>query len=206
MHFLPDVYVQCDVCKGKRYNRETLEVKFRDHSISDVLDMTIEAAAELFKAVPSIAEKMETLKRDRLGYISVGRQATTLSGGEAQRVKLSKELSRRATGRTLYILDEPTTGLHFHDVKKLLEVLHELVDNGNTRLGLAHNLEVIKTADWVIDLGPEGGDGGGEIVAAGTPEEIVKAPRSYTGKFLAPVLKKSAAKPRKGNAASEAAE
>src|SRR6201995_4249356 len=165
MHFLPDVYVQCDVCKGKRYNRETLEVKFRDYSISDVLDMTIEAGAELFKAVPSIAEKLETLKSVGLGYISIGQQATTLSGGEAQRVKLSKELSRRATGRTLYILDEPTTGLHFHDVKKLLEVLHELVDNGNTRLGLAHNLEVIKTADWIIDLGPEGGDGGGEIVA-----------------------------------------
>ena len=167
MHFLPDVYVQCDVCKGKRYNRETLEVKFRDYSIADVLDMTVEAGADLFKAVPSIREKLETLKRVGLGYICIGQQATTLSGGEAQRVKLSKELSRRATGRTLYILDEPTTGLHFHDVKKLLEVLHELVDNGNTVVVIEHNLEVIKTADWIIDLGPEGGDGGGEIVAAG---------------------------------------
>jgi excinuclease ABC subunit A len=189
MHFLPDVYVQCDVCKGKRYNRETLEVKFRDHSISDVLDMTVEAGADLFKAVPSIAEKLETLKRVGLGYISVGQQATTLSGGEAQRVKLSKELSRRATGRTLYILDEPTTGLHFHDVKKLLEVLQELVDQGNTVVVIEHNLEVIKTADWIVDLGPEGGDGGGEIVAMGTPEEVAKNPRSYTGQYLKPLLK-----------------
>jgi excinuclease ABC subunit A len=189
MHFLPDVYVQCDVCKGKRYNRETLEVKFRDKSISDILDMTVEAGAELFKAVPSIAEKLETLKRVGLGYISVGQQATTLSGGEAQRVKLSKELSRRATGRTLYILDEPTTGLHFHDVRKLLEVLHELVDNGNTVVVIEHNLEVIKTADWIIDLGPEGGDGGGEIVAQGTPEDVVKVARSYTGRYLKPLLK-----------------
>ncbi|HYS46040.1 MAG TPA: excinuclease ABC subunit UvrA, partial [Rhizomicrobium sp.] len=178
MHFLPDVYVQCDVCSGKRYNRETLEVKFRDYSISDVLDMTIEAGAELFKAVPSIAEKLETLKRVGLGYISIGQQATTLSGGEAQRVKLSKELSRRATGRTLYILDEPTTGLHFHDVKKLLEVLQELVNQGNTVVVIEHNLEVIKTADWILDLGPEGGDGGGEIVASGTPEEVARNPRS----------------------------
>jgi excinuclease ABC subunit A len=191
MHFLPDVYVQCDVCKGKRYNRETLEVKFRDHSISDVLDMTVEAGAELFKAVPSIAEKLETLKRVGLGYISVGQQATTLSGGEAQRVKLSKELSRRATGRTLYILDEPTTGLHFHDVKKLLEVLQELVDQGNTVVVIEHNLEVIKTADWIVDLGPEGGDGGGEIVAMGTPEEVAKNPRSYTGQYLKPLLKQN---------------
>jgi excinuclease ABC subunit A len=189
MHFLPDVYVQCDVCKGKRYNRETLEVKFRDYSISDVLDMTIEAGAELFKAVPSIAEKLETLKRVGLGYISIGQQATTLSGGEAQRVKLSKELSRRATGRTLYILDEPTTGLHFHDVKKLLEVLQELVDQGNTVVVIEHNLEVIKTADWIVDLGPEGGDGGGEIVASGTPEEVAKIARSYTGQYLKPLLK-----------------
>jgi len=189
MHFLPDVYVQCDVCKGKRYNRETLEVKFRDHSISDVLDMTIEAGAELFKAVPSIAEKLETLKRVGLGYIAIGQQATTLSGGEAQRVKLSKELSRRATGRTLYILDEPTTGLHFHDVKKLLEVLQELVDQGNTVVVIEHNLEVIKTADWIVDLGPEGGDGGGEIVASGTPEDVAKNPRSYTGQYLKPLLK-----------------
>jgi excinuclease ABC subunit A len=189
MHFLPDVYVQCDVCKGKRYNRETLEVKFRDHSIADVLDMTVEAGAELFKAVPSIREKLDTLKRVGLGYISIGQQATTLSGGEAQRVKLSKELSRRATGRTLYILDEPTTGLHFHDVKKLLDVLHELVENGNTVVVIEHNLEVIKTADWIVDLGPEGGDGGGEIVASGTPEEVAKVARSYTGQYLKPLLK-----------------
>jgi excinuclease ABC subunit A len=192
MHFLPDVYVQCDVCQGKRYNRETLEVKFRDKSISDVLDMTIEAGAELFRAVPSIAEKLETLKRVGLGYISIGQQATTLSGGEAQRVKLSKELSRRATGRTLYILDEPTTGLHFHDVKKLLQVLQELVDQGNTVVVIEHNLEVIKTADWIIDLGPEGGDGGGEIVASGTPEEVAKVARSYTGHYLKPLLKAAA--------------
>jgi excinuclease ABC subunit A len=196
MHFLPDVYVQCDVCQGKRYNRETLEVKFRDRSISDVLDMTIEAGAELFKAVPSIAEKLETLKRVGLGYISIGQQATTLSGGEAQRVKLSKELSRRATGRTLYILDEPTTGLHFHDVKKLLDVLQELVDQGNTVVVIEHNLEVIKTADWILDLGPEGGDGGGEIVASGTPEEVAKNPRSYTGHYLKPLLKNAAAPKR----------
>jgi excinuclease ABC subunit A len=189
MHFLPDVYVQCDVCKGKRYNRETLEVKFRDHSIADVLDMTIEAGAELFRAVPSIAEKLETLKRVGLGYISIGQQATTLSGGEAQRVKLSKELSRRATGRTLYILDEPTTGLHFHDVKKLLQVLQELVDQGNTVVVIEHNLEVIKIADWIVDLGPEGGDGGGEIVASGTPEDVAKNARSYTGHYLKPLLK-----------------
>ena len=189
MHFLPDVYVQCDVCQGKRYNRETLEVKFRDYSIADVLDMTVEAGAALFKAVPSIAEKLETLTRVGLGYISIGQQATTLSGGEAQRVKLSKELSRRATGRTLYILDEPTTGLHFHDVKKLLEVLHELVDAGNTVVVIEHNLEVIKTADWVIDLGPEGGDGGGEIVASGTPEDVAKVARSYTGQYLKTLLK-----------------
>ena len=200
MHFLPDVYVQCDVCGGKRYNRETLEVKFRDYSISDVLEMTVEAGAELFKAVPSIAEKLETLKRVGLGYISIGQQATTLSGGEAQRVKLSKELSRRATGRTLYILDEPTTGLHFHDVKKLLEVLQELVDQGNTVVVIEHNLEVIKTADWIVDLGPEGGDGGGEIVASGTPEDVAKNPRSYTGQYLKPLLK-NASQPKKLKAA-----
>jgi excinuclease ABC subunit A len=194
MHFLPDVYVQCDTCKGKRYNRETLEVKFRDHSIADILDMTIEQGAELFKAVPSIGEKLETLKRVGLGYIAIGQQATTLSGGEAQRVKLSKELSRRATGRTLYILDEPTTGLHFHDTKKLLEVLQELVETGNTVVVIEHNLEVIKTADWIIDLGPEGGDGGGEIVASGTPEDVVKVARSYTGHYLKPLLKPAPAK------------
>ena len=192
MHFLPDVYVQCDVCKGKRYNRETLEVKFRDYSIADVLDMTVEAGAELFKAVPAVREKLDTLTRVGLGYISIGQQATTLSGGEAQRVKLSKELSRRATGRTLYILDEPTTGLHFHDVAKLLDVLHELVENGNTVVVIEHNLEVIKTADWIIDLGPEGGDGGGEIVASGTPEDVAKVARSYTGQYLKPLLKGTA--------------
>jgi excinuclease ABC subunit A len=203
MHFLPDVYVTCDVCKGKRYDRETLEVKYRQKSIADVLDMTVEEAAELFKAVPAIREKMETLKRVGLDYIHVGQQATTLSGGEAQRVKLSKELSRRSTGRTLYILDEPTTGLHFHDVRKLLEVLHELVDQGNTVVVIEHNLEVIKTADWVIDMGPEGGDGGGEIVAAGTPEDIVKSKRSYTGQFLREVLARRPAvveKPRRAAA------
>ncbi len=188
MHFLPDVYVTCDVCKGRRYDRETLEVKYRDRSIADVLDMTVEEARELFKAVPSIREKMVTLARVGLGYVNVGQQATTLSGGEAQRVKLSKELSRRSTGRTLYILDEPTTGLHFHDVKKLLEVLHELVEQGNSVVVIEHNLEVIKTADWIIDLGPEGGDGGGEIVAIGTPEDIIREPRSHTGKFLKGVL------------------
>jgi excinuclease ABC subunit A len=188
MHFLPDVYVTCDVCKGKRYNRETLEVMFKNKSIADVLDMTVEEGAAFFKAVPSVREKLETLHRVGLDYIKVGQQATTLSGGEAQRVKLSKELSKRATGRTLYILDEPTTGLHFHDVKKLLEVLHELVDQGNTVVVIEHNLEVIKTADWVIDLGPEGGDGGGEIVAAGPPEAVAKEKRSHTGRFLAEVL------------------
>ena len=189
MHFLPDVYVTCDVCHGKRYNRETLDVLYRDKSIADVLDMTVEEGAEFFKAVPSIRDKMDTLQRVGLGYIHIGQPATTLSGGEAQRVKLSKELSRRATGRTLYILDEPTTGLHFADVEKLLEVLHALVDQGNTVLVIEHNLEVIKTADWIIDLGPEGGTGGGEIVAAGTPEDVARVPRSYTGQYLAPYLK-----------------
>lgn len=190
MHFLPDVYVTCDTCKGKRYNRETLEVLFKGKSIADVLDMTVEEAAEFFKAVPRVRETFKTLHRVGLDYIHVGQQATTLSGGEAQRVKLAKELSKRATGRTLYILDEPTTGLHFHDVAKLLEVLHELVNQGNSVVVIEHNLEVIKTADWVIDLGPEGGDGGGEIVAWGPPEDIAKSSRSYTGKFLKPVLAK----------------
>jgi excinuclease ABC subunit A len=190
MHFLPDVYVTCDVCKGKRYDRETLEVKFRDKSIADVLDMTVEEAAILFKAVPSIREKMETLARVGLDYVKVGQQATTLSGGEAQRVKLSKELSRRATGRTLYILDEPTTGLHFHDVAKLLEVLHELVDQGNTVVVIEHNLEVIKTADWIIDMGPEGGDGGGMIVAQGTPEDVIQSGAGHTARFLKDVMKR----------------
>jgi excinuclease ABC subunit A len=200
MHFLPDVYVTCDVCKGKRYDRETLEVKYRDKSIADVLDMTVEEAALLFKAVPSIREKMETLARVGLNYIKVGQQANTLSGGEAQRVKLAKELSRRSTGRTLYLLDEPTTGLHFHDVAKLLEVLHELVDQGNSVVVIEHNLEVIKTADWILDLGPEGGDGGGEIVASGTPEDIIRAPRSHTGRYLRDVLER---RPLKRNEAAE---
>ena len=190
MHFLPDIYVTCDVCKGKRYNRETLEVKFKGKSIADVLDMTVEEAAELFKAVPSVRDKLETLKRVGLGYIHVGQQATTLSGGEAQRIKLSKELSKRATGRTLYILDEPTTGLHFHDVAKLLDVLHELVDQGNTVVVIEHNLEVIKTADWIVDLGPEGGDAGGHVVAIGTPEEIAANKASYTGHYLKQVLER----------------
>ncbi len=190
MHFLPDVYVTCDVCKGKRYDRETLEVKYRNKSIADVLDMTVEEAADLFKASPSIREKMATLARVGLDYIKVGQQANTLSGGEAQRVKLAKELSKRSTGRTLYILDEPTTGLHFHDVAKLLQVLQELVDQGNTIVVIEHNLEVVKTADWVIDLGPEGGDGGGEIVAEGTPEAIVRTKKSYTGQFLREALQR----------------
>ena len=188
MHFLPDVYVTCDVCHGARYNRETLEVKFKGKSIADVLDMTVEDAVEFFKAVPSIREKMAMLQEVGLGYVKVGQQATTLSGGEAQRVKLAKELSRRATGQTLYILDEPTTGLHFEDVRKLLEVLHALVEQGNTVVVIEHNLEVIKTADWLIDLGPEGGVRGGEIVAVGTPENVAKEARSYTGHYLAPLL------------------
>ena len=167
MHFLPDVYVTCDVCHGKRYNRETLDVHFKGKSIADVLDMTVEEGVDFFAAVPGVRDKLETLKQVGLGYIKIGQQATTLSGGEAQRIKLAKELSRKATGKTLYILDEPTTGLHFHDVAKLLEVLHELVDQGNTVVVIEHNLEVIKTADWIIDLGPEGGDGGGELVAPG---------------------------------------
>ncbi len=191
MHFLPDVHVTCDACKGTRYNRETLEVKYRDKSISDVLDMTVEEAADFFKAVPSIREKMETLKEVGLGYIHVGQRATTLSGGEAQRVKLSKELSKRSTGRTLYILDEPTTGLHFEDVRKLLEVLHRLVDQGNTVVVIEHNLEVIKTADWIIDIGPEGGDKGGEIIIQDTPEKVAREKRSYTGEFLKPLLVKT---------------
>ena len=192
MHFLPDVYVTCDQCKGKRYNRETLEILFREKSIADVLDMTVEEGVGFFKAVPAIRDKLETLFRVGLGYIKIGQQATTLSGGEAQRIKLAKELSRRATGRTLYILDEPTTGLHFHDVAKLLEVLHELADAGNTLAVIEHNLEVIKTADWVIDLGPEGGDGGGEIVAEGTPEDVARVKESYTGQFLKELLARRA--------------
>jgi excinuclease ABC subunit A len=193
MHFLPDVYVTCETCKGARYNRETLEIKFKGKSIADVLDMTVEDAQDFFKAVPSIREKMDALVRVGLGYIKVGQQATTLSGGEAQRVKLSKELAKRSTGRTLYILDEPTTGLHFEDVRKLLEVLHELVDQGNSVIVIEHNLDVIKTADWLIDIGPEGGDGGGQIVATGTPEEVADVPASHTGHYLKPML--SAKKP-----------
>jgi len=197
MHFLPDVYVQCDVCKGKRYNRETLEVEFKGKSIAEVLDMTVEEGAAFFSAVPSIREKLATLERVGLGYIHIGQPATTLSGGEAQRVKLAKELSRRATGRTLYILDEPTTGLHFDDVSKLLEVLHALVDQGNTILVIEHNLEVIKTADWIVDLGPEGGSGGGRIVATGTPEQIAAAKGSYTGEYLKAYLARYSEKKRK---------
>ncbi|WGH78226.1 excinuclease ABC subunit UvrA [Jannaschia ovalis] len=188
MHFLPDVYVECETCKGKRYNRETLEIRFKGKSIADVLDMTVEDAQAFFKAVPTIREKMDALMRVGLGYIKVGQQATTLSGGEAQRVKLSKELSKRSTGRTLYILDEPTTGLHFEDVRKLLEVLHEIVDQGNSVVVIEHNLDVVKTADHVIDIGPEGGDGGGEIVATGTPEEIAEVEASHTGRYLKPLL------------------
>ena len=188
MHFLPDVYVTCDSCKGRRYNRETLEITFRGKSIADVLEMTVEEGVEFFKAVPSIREKLETMYRVGLGYVRIGQQATTLSGGEAQRVKLSKELSRRATGRTVYILDEPTTGLHFHDIAKLLEVLQELVDQGNTVIVIEHNMDVIKTADWVIDLGPEGGDGGGMIVAEGTPEHVATVAESHTGTYLARML------------------
>ena len=209
MHFLPDIYVQCDVCLGRRYNRETLEITFRNKSIADVLDMTVDEGAEFFKAVPAVRDKLVTLQRVGLGYIHVGQQATTLSGGEAQRVKLAKELSRRATGKTLYILDEPTTGLHFEDVRKLLEVLHTLVETGNTVVVIEHNLEVIKTADWIIDLGPEGGDGGGEVVAAGTPEAVAATKASYTGDYLRRILpkgggaaiKKAKAKPARKRAA-----
>jgi excinuclease ABC subunit A len=203
MHFLPDVYVTCDVCKGKRYNRETLEVKFKDKSVADVLDMTVEEGADFFRAVPSIRDKLETLARVGLGYIRIGQQATTLSGGEAQRIKLSKELSRRATGRTLYILDEPTTGLHFHDVAKLLEVLHELADAGNTVVVIEHNLEVIKTADWIIDMGPEGGDGGGRIVAEGTPEQVARVKESYTGQYLRELLGRRSARGKREREAAE---
>jgi excinuclease ABC subunit A len=190
MHFLPDVYVGCDVCKGARYNRETLEVLFKGKSIADVLHMTVDEASDFFKAVPSVRDKMLTLQRVGLGYIHVGQQANTLSGGEAQRVKLSKELSKRATGRTLYILDEPTTGLHFEDVRKLLEVLQELVETGNTVVVIEHNLDVIKQADWILDLGPEGGDGGGQIVVDGTPEDVAKCKESWTGRYLKGLLER----------------
>ena len=198
MHFLPDIYVMCDVCKGKRYNRETLQVRYKGKNINEILEMTVEDAREFFSAVPVIARKLQTLMEVGLAYIRLGQNATTLSGGEAQRVKLSRELSKRDTGKTLYLLDEPTTGLHFHDVKQLLGVLHQLRDHGNTVVVIEHNLDVIKTADWIIDLGPEGGDGGGEIIAAGTPEDLARQVRSYTGRYLAPIIRKfSAAKPEK---------
>jgi len=188
MHFLPDIYVQCDVCKGKRYNRETLEIKYKGKSINEVLDMTIEDALAFFDAVPSIKRKLQTLMDVGLSYIQLGQNAVTLSGGEAQRVKLSRELSKRDTGSTLYILDEPTTGLHFHDVKQLLTVLHRLRDHGNTVVVIEHNLDVIKTADWIVDLGPEGGNKGGEIIATGTPEEVANNEASHTGRFLKNML------------------
>jgi excinuclease ABC subunit A len=194
MHFLPDVYVPCDVCHGKRYNRETLEVQYKGKNIHEVLEMTVEEAHEFFKPVPVVARKLQTLLDVGLGYIRLGQSATTLSGGEAQRVKLSLELSKRDTGRTLYILDEPTTGLHFHDIDLLLKVIHRLRDQGNTVVIIEHNLDVIKTADWIIDLGPEGGAGGGQIIAQGTPEDVAKSPVSFTGKYLAPMLKKLPAK------------
>ena len=188
MHFLPDVYVPCDVCHGKRYNRETLEVQYKGKNISNVLELTVEDAFEFFKPVPLIARKLQTLLDVGLGYIRLGQSATTLSGGEAQRVKLSLELSKRDTGRTLYILDEPTTGLHFHDIALLLKVIHRLRDQGNTIVIIEHNLDVIKTADWVVDLGPEGGAGGGQIIAAGTPEDVAKNSASFTGRYLATML------------------
>jgi len=196
MHFLPDVYVPCDICHGKRYNRETLEVHYKGKSIADVLDLTVEDAFEFFNAVPSIARKLQTLLDVGLGYIKLGQSAVTLSGGEAQRVKLSLELSKRDTGRTLYILDEPTTGLHFHDIALLLKVLHQLRDTGNTVIVIEHNLDVIKTADWVVDLGPEGGDGGGEVIASGAPEVVAASKQSYTGRYLAPVLERQRPKQR----------
>ena len=188
MHFLPDVYVPCEVCKGKRYNRETLDVKYKEKNISEVLDMTIDEAVEFFDAIPKIKNKLSTLRDVGLGYVKLGQSSTTLSGGEAQRVKLATELSKRPTGRTIYILDEPTTGLHTADVHNLIQVLNRLVENGNTVVVIEHNLDVIKTADYIIDLGPEGGDGGGEIVACGTPEEISKNKKSYTGMFLKKML------------------
>jgi excinuclease ABC subunit A len=189
MHFLPDVYVPCDVCKGKRYNQEVLEVRYNGKNISEVLNMSVGEALEFFKHIPTIQNKLATLLEVGLGYINLGQPATQLSGGEAQRIKLASELSRRATGKTLYVLDEPTTGLHFDDVKRLLAVLTQLVDKGNTVLVIEHNLDVVKTADWIIDLGPEGGDKGGEIVAEGTPETVAKSKKSYTGQYLQKVLK-----------------
>ena len=188
MHFLPDIYVPCDVCKGKRYNRETLEIKYKGKNIAEVLDMTVEDALDFFEPVPSIHRKLQTLMDVGLTYVRLGQAATTLSGGEAQRVKLSRELSKRDTGSTLYILDEPTTGLHFEDIRQLLEVLHRLRDGGNTVVIIEHNLDVIKTADWIVDLGPEGGSGGGQIIATGTPEAVAANKKSHTGRFLAPLL------------------
>ena len=200
MHFLPDIYVPCDVCKGKRYNRETLDVRYKGKNIHEVLEMTVEDALAFFEAVPAIARKLQTLMDVGLSYIGLGQAATTLSGGEAQRVKLSRELSKRDTGRTLYILDEPTTGLHFEDIKQLLQVLHRLRDHGNTVVIIEHNLDVIKTADWVVDLGPEGGSGGGQIIATGTPEDVAGNPASHTGRFLARLLDKKKTAPRKQRA------
>jgi excinuclease ABC subunit A len=188
MHFLPDVYVTCDECGGKRYNREALEIKYKDQTISDVLDMTVDQAAGFFENVPSIARKLDTLVDVGLGYIKLGQPATTFSGGEAQRIKLASELSRRSTGKTLYILDEPTTGLHSADVKRLLGILSQLVEGGNSMVIIEHNLDVIKTADWLIDMGPEGGSGGGTVIAEGTPEEVAKNTKSYTGRYLKPLL------------------
>lgn len=188
MHFLPDVYVPCDTCRGKRYNRETLEIRYKGKNINEVLEMTVEDAAEFFRNVPVISKKLTTLIDVGLTYVRLGQNATTLSGGEAQRVKLAKELSKRDTGNTLYILDEPTTGLHFHDIEHLLAVLHRLRDKGNTVVVIEHNLDVIKTADWVVDLGPEGGDGGGQIIATGTPEDVAGNEASFTGQYLKPLL------------------
>ena len=188
MHFLPDMYVECDVCKGKRFRDDTLEIKFKDKNIHEILEMTVEEAMSFFKSIPQVLKKLSTLKEVGLSYVKLGQAANTLSGGEAQRVKLSKELSKRSTGRTLYILDEPTTGLHFDDVRKLLEVLHELVDAGNSVIVIEHNLDVIKTADWIIDIGPEGGEGGGSVIASGTPEVIAKSKSSFTGQYLQPLL------------------
>ena len=188
MHFLPDMYVPCDACQGKRYNRETLEITYKGKNINDVLNMTVEDAAEFFEAIPAIYRRLQALQEVGLGYIRLGQSAPTLSGGEAQRVKLAKELSKRDTGQTLYVLDEPTTGLHFHDIAKLLDILHTLRDRGNTVVVIEHNLDVIKTADWIVDLGPEGGSGGGEIIAEGTPEDVAENPKSHTGRFLKPML------------------
>jgi Excinuclease ATPase subunit len=190
MHFLPDVYVHCESCQGKRYNRETLDIRYKGKTIAEVLEMTVDEAAEFFAPVPALKNKLETLQQVGLGYIRLGQQATTLSGGEAQRVKLAKELARRVTGDTLYILDEPTTGLHFDDVSKLLEVLHALVERGNTVIVIEHNLDVIKTADWIVDMGPEGGDRGGEVVVAGTPEDVADCEASWTGQYLRSYLRK----------------